>query len=494
MVGPDAAESIKIITRAASERIARFAFEYAVAQRPAQGHGRPQGQHHEALRRPVPRVAAGRSRPTTRAGSSSRTASSTTCACSWSRSRSCTTCSCCPTCTATSSATCARASSAAWASRPAPTSATEAAVFEPVHGSAPKYAGQDRANPTALILSGVLMLRHLGEQAAAERVETAVRDVIAEGRDTHLRPRRRDRHAATSPTRSSSGSARPPPRRPDGAGAGDARLRSDAAVPGQRGDARVGVPPHLGRRDLGVHPAPRRSTSASPARTRRCTTTCCRSTRARSGGVLEVLLGAALLYHALNGLRIIIMDFWPAMTRYHRQLWYACWVIFVIVGIPVGDPDHGAGLRVRAAVHVQGLTDGTRDPRPDSAQAPGRRLASWRIWYRMRLTGLGLFVLALAHYMHPALPLRTRPTQNAAVDRRRALGQHRLADLRLADARRSCSSTRSWACGRWSATTSSGGVADGDHDGRSTCSAHRPVRRWARSSLVTLPLTAARAA
>ena len=40
----------------------------------------------------------------------------------------------------------------------------EAAVFEPVHGSAPKYAGQDKANPTALILSGVLMLRHLGEQ------------------------------------------------------------------------------------------------------------------------------------------------------------------------------------------------------------------------------------------------------------------------------------------------------------------------------------------
>ena len=53
------------------------------------------------------------------------------------------------------------------------------------------------------------------------------------------------------------------------------------------------------------------------------------------GRVLEVLLGAALLYHALNGLRIIIMDFWPAMTRYHRQLWYANWVIFVVVGIPV---------------------------------------------------------------------------------------------------------------------------------------------------------------
>jgi len=53
------------------------------------------------------------------------------------------------------------------------------------------------------------------------------------------------------------------------------------------------------------------------------------------GRVLETLLGAALLYHALNGLRIIIMDFWPAMTRYHRQLWYASWVLFVVVGLPV---------------------------------------------------------------------------------------------------------------------------------------------------------------
>src|SRR6186713_3413748 len=56
-----------------------------------------------------------------------------------------------------------------------------AAVFEPVHGSAPKYAGQNRANPTALILSGALMLRHLGETNAADAVESAARDVIAEG-------------------------------------------------------------------------------------------------------------------------------------------------------------------------------------------------------------------------------------------------------------------------------------------------------------------------
>src|SRR5512140_1924526 len=57
------------------------------------------------------------------------------------------------------------------------------AVFEAVHGSAPKYAGLNKANPTALMLSGVLMLRHLGETAAAERVEAAIRAVLAEGRN-----------------------------------------------------------------------------------------------------------------------------------------------------------------------------------------------------------------------------------------------------------------------------------------------------------------------
>lgn len=56
------------------------------------------------------------------------------------------------------------------------------AVFEPVHGSAPKYAGKDMANPTAEILSAVLMLKHLNEEAAATRVLEAVKAVIAEGR------------------------------------------------------------------------------------------------------------------------------------------------------------------------------------------------------------------------------------------------------------------------------------------------------------------------
>lgn len=52
------------------------------------------------------------------------------------------------------------------------------------------------------------------------------------------------------------------------------------------------------------------------------------------GRILEVVLGAALLYHALNGMRIIVMDLFPRMTAYHRQLWWATWIVFVLVGIP----------------------------------------------------------------------------------------------------------------------------------------------------------------
>ena len=70
----------------------------------------------------------------------------------------------------------------------------DGAVFEPIHGSAPKYAGQNVANPTAEILTGALMLRHLGEIDAAERVETAIAAVIKEGRDVtyDLKPNRDD--------------------------------------------------------------------------------------------------------------------------------------------------------------------------------------------------------------------------------------------------------------------------------------------------------------
>jgi len=69
-----------------------------------------------------------------------------------------------------------------------------AAIFEPTHGSAPKYAGQNKANPMAQMLSGVMMLRHLDEHEAADRVEEAIADVIRQGRSVtyDMKPTRDD--------------------------------------------------------------------------------------------------------------------------------------------------------------------------------------------------------------------------------------------------------------------------------------------------------------
>jgi isocitrate dehydrogenase (NAD+) len=68
------------------------------------------------------------------------------------------------------------------------------AVFEPTHGSAPKYAGANRVNPLAQLLSGVLMLRHLGEAQAADRLEAAIATLIREGTDVtyDMKPARDD--------------------------------------------------------------------------------------------------------------------------------------------------------------------------------------------------------------------------------------------------------------------------------------------------------------
>ena len=68
------------------------------------------------------------------------------------------------------------------------------AVFEPTHGSAPKYAGQNKANPMAEMLSGMLMLRHLGEHDAADSLERAIADVIREGESVtyDMKPTRTD--------------------------------------------------------------------------------------------------------------------------------------------------------------------------------------------------------------------------------------------------------------------------------------------------------------
>jgi isocitrate dehydrogenase (NAD+) len=68
------------------------------------------------------------------------------------------------------------------------------ALFEATHGSAPKYAGKNVANPMAMMLSGMMMLRHIGEEDAGDRLEAAIAKVIAEGKDVtyDMKPRRDD--------------------------------------------------------------------------------------------------------------------------------------------------------------------------------------------------------------------------------------------------------------------------------------------------------------
>ena len=181
MVGPDAAESIKIITRAASERIARFAFEYAVANR-----RRKVTAVHKAN---IMKLSDGlflESCRTVAAAYEGKVEFEDRIVDNM-----------CmqlvqkpqlydvlvlPNLYGDIVSDLAAGLVGGLGVAPGANIGTEAAVFEAVHGSAPKYAGQNKANPTALMLSGVLLLRHIGEQAAAERVEEAVRSVIAEGR------------------------------------------------------------------------------------------------------------------------------------------------------------------------------------------------------------------------------------------------------------------------------------------------------------------------
>lgn len=76
----------------------------------------------------------------------------------------------------------------------------DTAVFEPTHGSAPKYTGQNKVNPIAMMLSAVMMLRYLREKEAADRLEKAIAEVIAEGKKVtyDLKPDRNQPAAGTS--------------------------------------------------------------------------------------------------------------------------------------------------------------------------------------------------------------------------------------------------------------------------------------------------------
>ena len=79
---------------------------------------------------------------------------------------------------------------------------TEIAVFEAVHGSAPDIANKNLANPTALLLSGLMMLDHIGERDAAGRIRAALEKVLTDGDGPDPRSRRRRRRRRSSPTRS----------------------------------------------------------------------------------------------------------------------------------------------------------------------------------------------------------------------------------------------------------------------------------------------------
>jgi isocitrate dehydrogenase (NAD+) len=181
MVGPDAAESIKIITRAASERIARYAFEYAVAN----GRRKVTAVHKANIMkfsdglflescRTIAAQYDGKIEFEDRIVDNM-----------------------CmqlvqkpelydvlvlPNLYGDIVSDLCAGLVGGLGVAPGANIGPDAAVFEAVHGSAPKYAGLNKANPTALMLSGVLLLRHIGEQAAAQRVENAIRAVIAEGR------------------------------------------------------------------------------------------------------------------------------------------------------------------------------------------------------------------------------------------------------------------------------------------------------------------------
>jgi isocitrate dehydrogenase (NAD+) len=183
MVGPDAAESIKIITRAASERIARFAFEYAVAN----GRRKVTAVHKANIMKLSDGLFLDSCR-TIAAQYEGRVAFEDRIVDNM-----------CmqlvqkpelydvlvlPNLYGDIVSDLCAGLVGGLGVAPGANIGTEAAVFEAVHGSAPKYAGQNKANPTALMLSGVLLLRHVGQQAAAERVEAAIRAIIAEGRST----------------------------------------------------------------------------------------------------------------------------------------------------------------------------------------------------------------------------------------------------------------------------------------------------------------------
>ena len=164
----DAGISIKPISVFGTTQDRALGVRVRARQRPPQGDRRAQGEHHEVLGRPVPAH-----RPGGREGvlrtSSSRTASSTTCATSSSPARRSTTSIVLPNLYGDIVSDLGAGMIGGLGMAPGGNIGDEYAVFEATHGSAPKYKGMNKVNPMALMLSGVMMLRHLGEHEAANR-------------------------------------------------------------------------------------------------------------------------------------------------------------------------------------------------------------------------------------------------------------------------------------------------------------------------------------
>ena len=184
--------SIKPITVFGSERIVRGGLRLRGAERAPQGDGGAQGQHHEVLRRPVPRDRAQGRRGLRDIEFEDRIIDNL-CNQLVSRPEEYDVIVL-PNLYGDIVSDLGAGMIGGLGLAPGGNIGTEAAMFEATHGSAPKYKGQNKVNPTALMLSGVLMLRHLGERDAADRLEGAIAAVIKKGEKVtyDLKPTRDD--------------------------------------------------------------------------------------------------------------------------------------------------------------------------------------------------------------------------------------------------------------------------------------------------------------
>ncbi len=128
-------------------------------------------------------------------------------------------------------------------------------------------------------------------------------------------------------------------------------------------------------------------------------------------GIGEIALMAGVLYHAFNGLRVILLDFWPPLSLRQRQMWIAVWVLFIVTFIPSAYI-MGRGILRSINVNILGLIligGAVAVSTVSSAVMPNqvtvrkvtphkRTFETWA-WFYMRLSGVALLVLAVGHML-----------------------------------------------------------------------------------------------